>query len=63
MIVLGKHQEQQPSNSNQGRVTANSYTLSSLFDPILRLLHTMNVRFSLLDIAQRILGVPLPNFQ
>jgi hypothetical protein len=29
----------------------------------LRLLHTMNVRFSLLDIAQRILGVTLPNFQ
>jgi hypothetical protein len=31
--------------------------------PVLRLLHTMNVRFSLLDIAQRILGVTLPNFQ
>jgi hypothetical protein len=30
---------------------------------LLRLLHTMNVRFSLLDIAQRILGVTLPNFQ
>ena len=29
----------------------------------LRLLHTMNVRFILLDIAQRILGVTLPNFQ
>ena len=29
----------------------------------LRLLHTMNVRFSLFDIAQRILGVTLPNFQ
>jgi hypothetical protein len=29
----------------------------------LRLLHTMNVRFSILDIAQRILGVTLPNFQ
>jgi hypothetical protein len=29
----------------------------------LRLLHMMNVRFSLLDIAQRILGVTLPNFQ
>ena len=29
----------------------------------LRLPHTMNVRFSLLDIAQRILGVTLPNFQ
>jgi hypothetical protein len=29
----------------------------------LRLLHTMNVRFSLLDIAQRILGVTLPNVQ
>jgi hypothetical protein len=29
----------------------------------LRLLHTMNVRFSLLDIAQRILAVTLPNFQ
>ena len=29
----------------------------------LRLLHTMNVRFSLLDIAQRILCVTLPNFQ
>ena len=28
----------------------------------LRLLHTTNVRFSLLDIAQRILGVTLPNF-
>jgi hypothetical protein len=30
---------------------------------VLRLLHTMNVRFSLLDIAERILGVTLPNFQ
>ena len=30
---------------------------------VLRLLHTMNVRFSLLDIAQRILGITLPNFQ
>ena len=30
---------------------------------LLRLLHTMNVRFSLLDMAQRILGVTLPNFQ
>ena len=29
----------------------------------LRLLHTMNVRFSLLNMAQRILGVTLPNFQ
>jgi hypothetical protein len=30
--------------------------------PILRLLHMMNVRFSLLNMAQRILGVTLPNF-
>jgi hypothetical protein len=29
---------------------------------ILRLLHMMNVRFSLLNMAQRILGVTLPNF-
>jgi hypothetical protein len=29
---------------------------------VLRLLHMMNVRFSLLDMAQRILGVTLPNF-
>jgi hypothetical protein len=29
----------------------------------LRLLHMMNVRFSLLNMAQRILGVTLPNFQ
>jgi hypothetical protein len=28
----------------------------------LRLLHMMNVRFSLLNMAQRILGVTLPNF-
>ena len=34
-----------------------------IFNFFLRLLHTMNVRFSLLDIAQRILGVTLPNFQ
>jgi hypothetical protein len=34
-----------------------------LLESLLRLLHTMNVRFSLeLDIAQRILGVTLPNF-
>jgi hypothetical protein len=32
-------------------------------EDVLRLLHTMNVRFSLLDIVQRILGVTLPNFQ
>ena len=37
--------------------------LSSKVQVTLRLLHTMNVRFSLLDIAQRILGVTLPNFQ
>ena len=30
--------------------------------PELRLLHMMNVRFSLLNMAQRILGVTLPNF-
>jgi hypothetical protein len=29
---------------------------------LLRLLHMMNVRFSLLNMAQRILGVTLPNF-
>ena len=29
----------------------------------LRLLHMMNVSFSLLNMAQRILGVTLPNFQ
>ena len=29
---------------------------------VLRLLHMMNVRFSLLNMAQRILGVTLPNF-
>ena len=28
---------------------------------MLRLLHMMNVRFSLLNMAQRILGVTLPN--
>jgi hypothetical protein len=28
----------------------------------LRLLHMMNVRFGLLNMAQRILGVTLPNF-
>ena len=39
-------------SANQGRVTANSHALS--FSIGLRLLHTMNVRFSLLDIAQRI---------
>jgi hypothetical protein len=39
-----------------------------IFKPIcpyqlpLRLLHMMNVRFSLLNMAQRILGVTLPNF-
>ena len=34
----------------------------SYFDFDLRLLHMMNVRFSLLNMAQRILGVTLPNF-
>ena len=33
-----------------------------IFHEILRLLHMMNVRFSLLNMAQRILGVTLPNF-
>jgi hypothetical protein len=33
-----------------------------LLESLIRLLHTMNVRFSLLDIAQRILGVTLLNF-
>jgi lipopolysaccharide biosynthesis protein len=43
---------------------ARSYTSKFQLIPfVLRLLHTMNVRFSLLDIAQRILGVTLPNFQ
>jgi hypothetical protein len=30
--------------------------------PLLRLLHMMNLRFSLLNMAQRILGVTLSNF-
>jgi hypothetical protein len=34
----------------------------SIFLLSLRLLHMMNVRFSLLNMAQRILGVTLPNF-
>jgi hypothetical protein len=33
-----------------------------LYVNALRLLHMMNVRFSLLNMAQRILGVTLPNF-
>jgi hypothetical protein len=37
--------------------------MPTLIMAFLRLLHTMNVRFSLLDIAQRILGVTLPTFQ
>jgi hypothetical protein len=32
------------------------------FHPNLRLLHMMNVRFSLLNMVHRILGVTLPNF-
>jgi hypothetical protein len=36
------------------------FGLTRLFT--LRLLHMMNVRFGLLNMAQRILGVTLPNF-
>ena len=42
---------------------ANAWVKFRVIRTALRLLHTMNVRFSLLDIAQRILGVTLPNFQ
>ena len=50
--------------SNAGDTYNISYSCGcSLKKLCLRLLHTMNVRFSLLDIAQRILGVTLPNFQ
>jgi hypothetical protein len=37
-------------------------TGNELDNVLLRLLHMMNVRFSLLNMAQRILGVTLPNF-
>jgi hypothetical protein len=47
------------SKTQSSRYTYANYTNKNN----LRLLHTMNVRFSLLDIAQRILGVTLPNFQ
>ena len=46
-------------SQNQSRIVMSKI----VYNLNLRLLHTMNVRFSLLNIAQRILGVTLPNFQ
>ena len=51
-----------PACLSKTRLFANDTNITAAGE-CLRLLHTMNVRFSLLDIAQRILGVTLPNFQ
>ena len=62
--ILGKLLDQKlsPLNDNLSRVSMTMRKIEESME-FLRLLHTMNVRFSLLDIAQRILGVTLPNFQ
>jgi hypothetical protein len=48
----------QLSSQLQVRMISTPHSLTYL----LKLLHMMNVRFSLLNMAQRILGVTLPNF-
>ena len=50
------------STAGQRTFHYRTVTLWNNINPDLRLLHMMNVRFSLLNMAQRILGVTLPNF-
>jgi hypothetical protein len=53
-----------PSQANKKPDFLLKHTFFNLFhaESDLRLLHMMNVRFSLLNMAQRIFGVTLPNF-
>jgi hypothetical protein len=49
-------------NSLPPHIREASVTVGQFKSYMLRLLHMMNMRFSLLNMAQRILGVTLPNF-
>jgi hypothetical protein len=59
-LISMLHTWNKDTDGNGSTTRVMTFDFRKAFD--LRLLHMMNVRFCLLNMAQRILGVTLPNF-